>query len=117
MTPDDLDEAFLHEMRQHFATTNPTNRFDVRPHDRLTIGDDRERLQGGSRQANLVADPLRSHQPRPIDRAGVQLKAPGYLFDLERRTVGVVQCRQTLQLLTSLGSIGQSCGRGYLPSR
>ena len=63
---DHPDEAPLEEVRQHALGPDAAELLDLRPRDRLAVGDDRERLHRRPRQPALQPEPLQAHEQRRV---------------------------------------------------
>src|SRR5579884_767938 len=77
------DQPPLQELPQVVGGLNPPERVDLRPRDRLAVGDDRQHLQGRPAQGLELAQPQEPLDVVPVLRPGREDVAPRHLLDLE----------------------------------
>ena len=108
----DAHQSLLHQEPQQLAALNAANRFDVRAHDRLAIGDDRQRLQQGPGQFRLAGGASQAHEPRVKLRPRQKLIAAGQLLNLERRPLFRVKSLHSVDQPAGFGGVVQFGDRG-----
>src|SRR5689334_2735958 len=85
-----VDETTLMQRLQHAADCDAANLFDFRSTDRLAIRDDRQRLEGGSRETLRTRGELRTLDRFGVLRSRENLPTAGDLLQLDPMTVDVI---------------------------
>src|SRR2546423_3656375 len=89
-TTDDVDKSALVQRFEDCTGTNTTNFLDLRASDRLAVGDDRQRLERGSRQPLWPGGKLSALDGLSVLRARQYLPAAGDFDELDTVTIVVV---------------------------
>src|SRR5688572_19908600 len=114
---DDVDETPLVQRLEDAANGDPANLLDLGASNRLTVRDDRERLERRRRQSLRARGQLRA-----LDRLGVldareDLPPSGKLRELDAMTVGLVVLAQLVQRLLDDGGRRLGIQGGQLVGR
>ncbi len=107
--PANRDKIAFQQMPEHLLATNPTDRLDLGPGDRLPIGHDRQRFKGRRGQTargRLVEEPA---NPGSEWTTGEQLVSAGNVLDAKRRAGGVVKPTQFPEQCPRPRAIWQPC--------
>ena len=111
-TSDDVDQAALVQRFQHAANGDAANLFDVGTPDRLAIGNDGQRLQGGGGETLWPRRQLGALDGLGVLGARKELPATGNLLKLHAVPIDVVMLAKLVDRRVQRGRRGLGIERG-----